>query len=244
MHSVFNPPSGMMTGNSGSASFQSPYVCSFMDGVQSRFHAMLLNMSCYVNLQASSLQVHINFGRGWTVASNMSADPIVQPSGFLIYTPDSVHGASLIRDYSSRFLNRVKALFQAMVELHCNRTAILVIDMRLGDAHHFNSTLRVNPRISPSPFLPRGAPPPPPPGQDESHVDDNDDSNGNDEDEDDMDDVMSNPDLGMMITDRHDDEHTIRAQSIPDALVDDTILFLPVEPGAVAAFFRRFRRTQ
>lgn len=236
MPSVFNPPSGMYTGNSGSASFQSPYVCSFMDGVQSRFHAMLLNMSCYVNLLASSVQVHINFGRGWTVATNLSADPIVQPSGFVIYTPDSVHGAALIRDYSSRFLNRVKALFQAMVERHCNRTAILVIDMRLGSAHHFNSTLRVNPITSPSPFLPP-RPPSPPPGQDEAHVDDHGDSSGNDEDED-MD-VMSNPDLGMMITDRNDDEHTI-GPNIPEALVDDTILFLPVEPGAVAAFFCSF----
>lgn len=168
MPSAFTRPTGMTTGNTESANMQSPFVQAFIDGVQRRFHAMLLNMSCYVHLLASVLQVHINFGHGWTAASNMSADPTVQPSGFLIYTPDSVHGACLIRDYTARFLNRVKALFQAMVERHCHRTAVLVIDLRLGDAHHFNSVLRVNPRPTISPFPPMNRPsmpPGPPPGR-------------------------------------------------------------------------------
>lgn len=52
---------------------------------------------------------------------------------------------------------------------------------------------------------------------------------------------LANPDRGMMITDRNDDEHTIGGPDREYLADPDAILFLPAEPGAVAAFFAQFR---
>lgn len=103
-------------------------------------------MAGHLNLLASTLQMNLYLGPGCTMSSNMTTDPMVQPIGLPPHAPDSMFAFSMIRAKTNEFLGAVRAGFQNVVnEMLLSGVAVLVIDMRLGDTHHTNQTLRFMP---------------------------------------------------------------------------------------------------
>lgn len=134
------------TSGTGSASFSSVAVSKFMDDMQERFISMLLALAGHLNLLASTLQMNLYLGPGCTMSSNMTTDPMVQPFGPPPHAPNSMFAFSMIRAKTNEFLGAVRAGFQKVVnEMLLSGVAILVIDMRVGDTHHTNQTLRFIP---------------------------------------------------------------------------------------------------
>ena len=117
-----------------------------MDEMQERFISLLLSIAGHLNLLASTLQMNLYLGPGCTMSSNMTTDPTIQPIGPPPHTPDSLFAFSLIRAKTNEFLTAARAGFQRVVnEMMISGVAVLVIDMRLGDTHHTNQTLRFIP---------------------------------------------------------------------------------------------------
>ena len=229
------------TSGTHSASFNSVAVNQFMDESQEKFVSMLMVMGGYINLIASVLQLNIVLGPGHSMASTITADPLMQPMGHPPFEPNSSAAFSLIGGHVSHFLTDLRCRFQSLVNSLCIRSAVLVIDMRLGDGHHVNSTVRPSPESdglpSPSPHSPGGGFGP------ENDPDDRHDGGR---------DVASPGQLPValrrlgslvdtastMPPQPHDDvaKHVANEESGSEVLPE----FSTPTPGAVAAFFARF----
>lgn len=154
------------------------------------------------------------------MASATSTEPMRQPHGPPPYAQDSLYALSLIRAHTSQFLSNTRRSFQHVVDQLGCAAAVLVIDMRLGDDHHLNTTFRLSPMTrstlgpfqggSPGPDLNGGAPPPSP----------------------------GMPSPCPIMTDRRDDGNGPSGND--GGAGGNAIIFSAPPPGAVASFWARF----
>ena len=133
------------TSETHSASFSSAIVNGFVDSTQDKFIQMLMILAGYINLIASVLQINIRLGSDHTMSSTITTDPMVQPIGPPPIRPYTQMGLTLITRHSSGFMANLRDRFQLVVNQLGARPGVLVIDMRLGDVHHCNSTVRLHP---------------------------------------------------------------------------------------------------
>ena len=137
-----------------SSNFDCPMVNAFMDSMQDKFVQMVMNIAGYMNVLQCTLQVHLSIGHGYTRSSNMSTDPMLQPVGPPIVERNSMRGNRILRVNTSDFFNFVRAAFRELSNnlvsngsINVSSATNIVADLRLGDGHHANMSMRLRPVV-------------------------------------------------------------------------------------------------
>lgn len=116
-------------------------VARFLEDAKAKFAATMMILSTELLIAPSVLTLACDFGAGWTATATSTCDPTMLQQRYRIGL-----GPQYIDRQVLELLSFVQEKFQDLVKKICDRPAVMVIDMSLGDYVHKHQTLRVRPQ--------------------------------------------------------------------------------------------------
>lgn len=124
-----------------SASLHHADVARFLEDAKAQFAATMMILSSEILISPSVLTLACDFGAGWTATATSTCDPTMLQQRFHIGLGPKYFDRQVLE-----LMSFVQEKFQALVKKICERPAVMVMDLSLGDHVHKHQTLRVRPQ--------------------------------------------------------------------------------------------------